>query len=271
MPIITKVSSQKKPGRYNIFLDGQYAFSASERTIAEFVLLKGQELSNEKVEAVKQFDADAKATSMASIFLSYEPRTVYEVLQYLSKHGIAEQSAQSAIRELSEMGFLDDRQYVNLVLQQNLRIGTDGPLSLARKLEQKGIDPEIIQQAFEQVDEEQWQEPGLRVLRSLKSKIGQIAQLELERKMRTKLLSHGFASDLSTAIVAQSNLQTNQVAQLAALKKQGIKAYKRFRRLNKSEREIKIRNYLYAHGFSSSEIESFLQGEIIPLDELGEY
>ncbi|MCT6822163.1 MAG: recombination regulator RecX, partial [Lactobacillus apis] len=41
MPIITKVSSQKRPGRYNIFLDGKYAFSASEQTIAKFVLLKG--------------------------------------------------------------------------------------------------------------------------------------------------------------------------------------------------------------------------------------
>ncbi|MBA1393524.1 recombination regulator RecX, partial [Lactobacillus sp. XV13L] len=48
MPIITKVSAQKRPGRYNVFLDGQYAFSASEQTIAEFILLKGQELSAEQ-------------------------------------------------------------------------------------------------------------------------------------------------------------------------------------------------------------------------------
>ncbi|MCT6902799.1 MAG: recombination regulator RecX, partial [Lactobacillus sp.] len=39
MPIITKVSSQKRPGRYNIFLDGTYSFSASEQTVAEFMLL----------------------------------------------------------------------------------------------------------------------------------------------------------------------------------------------------------------------------------------
>ena len=28
--LITKVSAQRRPGRYNIFLDGKYAFSASE-------------------------------------------------------------------------------------------------------------------------------------------------------------------------------------------------------------------------------------------------
>ena len=66
MPIITKVSSQKRSGRYNIFLDGKYAFSASEQTVAEFVLLKGQELTDEKVNEVKQYDEDAKATNLAS-------------------------------------------------------------------------------------------------------------------------------------------------------------------------------------------------------------
>ncbi|MDN6040204.1 MAG: recombination regulator RecX, partial [Lactobacillus sp.] len=42
--LITKVSAQRRPGRYNIFLDGKYAFSASEKTVSEFVLLKGKEL-----------------------------------------------------------------------------------------------------------------------------------------------------------------------------------------------------------------------------------
>ena len=51
MAIITKVSAQKRQGRYNIFLDQEYAFSVSEKTLAEFVLLKGQELSPQKINA----------------------------------------------------------------------------------------------------------------------------------------------------------------------------------------------------------------------------
>ena len=56
-----------------------------------------------------------------------------------------------------------------------------------------------------------------------------------------------------------------------ALRKQGIKAYKRFRRFDEAERKFKIKKYLYGHGFSSSEIDAFLNGEIIDLDELAEY
>ena len=271
MPIITKVSSQKRPGRYNIFLDDKYAFSASEQTVAEFVLLKGQELTDEKVNEVKQYDEDAKATNLASRYLNYEPRTVYEVLQYLKDHGIDNEPAQAAVSQLTEMGFLDDQKYVDLAIRQNLRIGTDGPMTISRKLTQKGINPELVQIGLEQIDDSEWQDAGQRVLKSMKSKIGRISQRELERKMRTKLMSHGFSSSIADEIIAELDLAQDESEQLDALKKQGVKAYKRFRRLPEQERNSKIRNYLYTHGFASNEIDSFLAGEIIPLDELADY
>lgn len=271
MPIITKVSSQKRPGRYNIYLDGKYAFSASEKTVAEFVLLKGQELTAEKAAEVKQFDEDAKATNLASSYLNYEPRTVFEVLQYLKEHNVANGPAQRAVAQLTEMGFLDDQKYVDLAIRQNLRIGTDGPLSLSKKLTQKGIDPETVQLGLEQVADDDWQDAGKRVLKSMKSKIGRLSQRELEQKMRTKLLSHGFSGVIASAIIEGLGLESDEDEQLEALKKQGVKAYKRFRRFSESERESKMRNYLYTHGFSSNEIDAFLAGEIIPLDELAEY
>lgn len=271
MPTITKVTSQKRPGRYNIFLDGQYAFSASEQTVAEYMLLKGQELTEKQVEAVKKFDSDAKATNIASHYLSYEPRTVFEVLQYLNKHDIDDEAAQNAVRQLSEMGFLDDHKYVEAAISQNLRIGTEGPVSLARKLSQKGIDPEIVQNALDDVDDAKWQGAGERVLKSMRSKVGKLSQRELEQKMKSKLFNHGFPSSLTTMIIDQIELSQTDSDQLAALKKQGIKAYKRFRRLPESERNSKMRNYLFTHGFASNEIDKFLAGEVIPLTELSEY
>ena len=65
MAIITKVSAQKRQGRYNIFLDQEYAFSVSEKTLAEFVLLKGQELSPQKINEILDYEASAKASDLA--------------------------------------------------------------------------------------------------------------------------------------------------------------------------------------------------------------
>ncbi|MBA1393425.1 recombination regulator RecX, partial [Lactobacillus sp. XV13L] len=195
----------------------------------------------------------------------------FEVLQYLNQHDVDEQSAQSAVAQLSEMGFLDDRKYVEVAVRQSLRTGTEGPLSLSRKMTQKGVAAELVESELAAIADEDWLDAGLRVLKSMKSKVGKLSERELERKMRSKLMSHGFSGALVEMIIAEVNLQTGTDEQLEALKKQGVKAYKRFRRLSASARQTKMRNYLYAHGFTSSEIDSFMAGEIIPLDELAEY
>lgn len=271
MAVISKVSAQRRPGRYNIFLDGKYAFSASEKTLAEFVLLKGKELSTEQVEKIKQFDADAKASDLAAHFLSYEPRTVYEVLQYLAKHEISNEAAESAVNELTELGYLDDRQYVKLFLKNDFQIGSDGPKSLSRKLSQKGITPELTAEILEEVGEDDWLQVAERVIKSMRHQVGKISERELERKIKTKLLSHGFDASLAGTVIDQLDLTPSEEEQNEALKKQGIKAFKKFRRFDESERKFKIKRYLFSHGFSSNEIDAFLNGEIVDLDELNEY
>ncbi|BAQ57611.1 recombination regulator RecX [Lactobacillus acetotolerans] len=271
MPIISKISAQKKPGRYNIFLDGKYAFSASEQTVAKFVLLKGRKLTDEKITEIKHYDDGARATDLAARYLNYQPRTIFEILQYLKKHHISDESANDAVEELKKMGYLDDHKYVQLFIKNDLRVGTDGSRSLQRKLTQKGVDPEISQVELENVADEDWVSVGQRVLKSMAHKVGKLSERELKRKMKTKLLTHGFDSNVSDMIIEAMDLHADEDEQMEALKKQGIKAYKRFRRFDDRKRKSKIRNYLFTHGFSSSEINAFLDGDIIPLDELSEY
>ena len=269
--IITKVSAQKRPGRYNIFLDGKYAFSAGEKTVAEFVILKEKELDDEQVEKIRQFDAAAKASDLAAHFLSYEPRTIFEVLQYLKKHEISDEAANSAVNQLNELGYLDDRQYAKLFIKNDLRVGSDGPKSLLRKLTQKGVDPEISQTELDEVMDEDWIEVGQRVIKSMIHQAGKLAQRELKRKMKTKLLMHGFDGGISSEIIASLDLEDDEDLQMQALKKQGIKAYKRFRRYDESECKFRMKKYLFSHGFSTSEIDAFLNGEVINFDDLAEY
>lgn len=271
MAIITKISAQKRPGRYNIFLDNQYAFSLSEKTVANFVLLKGKELSNGEIEKIKKFDTDAKASELATKFLSYEPRTVYEVLQYLKKYEVSDDSALLAVQELSKLGYLDDQEYAKLFIRNDLQVGADGPNNLNRKLTQKGLDPELIQNALEEINEEEFIEVGNRLVKSLIKKAGKLSEREIKNKMKIKLINHGFSSGLANEVVASFDLSLSEDEQIEALKKQGIKAYKKFRNFDEREKYFKIKKYLFTHGFSSEEIEAFLNGEIIDLDELSEY
>ena len=56
MAVITKVSTQKRKGYFNIFLDNQFAFGVSEKILTEYRLFKGTELTDEQIEEIKQRD-----------------------------------------------------------------------------------------------------------------------------------------------------------------------------------------------------------------------
>lgn len=271
MPKITKVSAQKRPGRYNIFLDGRYAFSASEQTVAEFVLLPGKALTEEKIEQIKRFDGRSRASDLAAKYLSYQPRSVYEVSAYLRKHELDQASINGAIADLTDLGYLDDANYARLFIADALHIGNKGPGQIKQQLLKKGLALEIIAAALQAVAPEKWLAVSDRILRPLAGQAERVSHQQLRLKAKRRLLSHGFSGDLLVQALEQWQEPTDQASQTAALKKQGIAAYKRFRRFDDQTRRQKIYQFLLRRGFSNAESNAFLDGEIISKTELEEY
>ena len=51
MPVVTSVKSQQKnPKRFNIFLDGVFAFGADQDLVVNFRLLKGKKIETQDLE-----------------------------------------------------------------------------------------------------------------------------------------------------------------------------------------------------------------------------
>lgn len=271
MAKITKVSAQKKVGRYNIFLDGQYSFSVSDKTLAEFRLFQNTELTDAEIKKIKQFDLDAQASDLAAKYLSYQPRTIHEVQIYLQKQDVAQGAIDAAIKQMQELGYLDDEKYAALFIKNDLQVGKDGSYNIAQKLRQKGVKTDIIEEAINQVEDEQWAQVGYKLVKNMVLKQNKLSLRELTRKIKTKLMSHGFSSVISDLVIDMLDLQEEDDAQLEALKVQGIKAYKKFKKYDDPIKRIKITQYLITHGFNSTEASSFLDGDVIPLEELDEY
>lgn len=268
MQIITKVSTQKRKGYYNIFLNNQFAFGVSERTLSEFRLLVGVELTDEQIKEIKQFEVDDKALQSAISYLSYQPRSINEIERYLQKKEISVETIKRVINQLTDLGYLDDKKYVELFIKNDLRVGKDGPKTLVFKLTQKGIDKRISENVISKIAPEEWIEAGMRLTNSLRNQTGKLALKEIQRKAKTKLISHGFTSELSDLVIESLDLREDSNERLEALKKQGSKAWRRYRNNDNYIKKQKVRRVLYQHGFSSNEIDDFLNGEIIDLQDL---
>ena len=61
MAKISKIEAQKRQGRYNVYLDGHYAFPVAESVLVKFRLMRGVELDKDQVEAITTADQQARA------------------------------------------------------------------------------------------------------------------------------------------------------------------------------------------------------------------
>jgi len=144
---------QRKKDRVNVYLEGMYAFSL-HISIAEQLKL-GQQLSPQECEALCRRDAIYKAYERALHYLSFRPRSRFEVNRYLGGKGIPGDVAREVVAKLEDARWLDDASFARFWVDNREDFKPRSRWALRTELRQKGVSDEIIEQALQDVNEEE--------------------------------------------------------------------------------------------------------------------
>jgi regulatory protein len=151
-PSITAISPQKKNrGRCNIFVDGEYAFSLSEKLAAP--LCVGAVLTPEEKQRLLSGDEKQKAFDRSLRFLQYRPRSRAEIIAYLEKKEFSAPAVQNAVSRLETYGYIDDAAFARMWIESRSRTRPKGEFALRYELRQKGVDEAIIEQMLSDFEE----------------------------------------------------------------------------------------------------------------------
>lgn len=156
--VITAVERQKRAaGRYNVFLDGQYAFSVHEDVMIKHRLLKGERVHADKLREVLEDEEQQKAWSDGLKHVGRRPRSEKETRQYLKRRGYAPPLIDRIIGRLKEQRYLDDADFATAWTEHRFFTQKKGRSWVKQELQQKGVAPATIQEALSQVsaDEEE--------------------------------------------------------------------------------------------------------------------
>lgn len=145
---ITSLKRQKKNReRINIYLDDQFAFGVAR--IVGAWLEVGQELSEDKIAALKAADSLETAYKRALNFLSYRERSEFEVRKNLQKHQTPQELIDEVVARLERNGLLNDHQFAARWIENRATFRPRSRLALAHELRLKGISQAIIDQSLE--------------------------------------------------------------------------------------------------------------------------
>lgn len=147
--LVTAITPQKRDEtRYNIFIDGEYAFALPMQDILYFKLKEGQEAAEETIDFIRKNLIYIKAQDTALHFIGYKMRTVQEIRRKLAEKEFAEETIEEVIAFLEKYGYADDREYCRKYIREKLRMKPKSGYALKIELRQRGISSRIIEEVM---------------------------------------------------------------------------------------------------------------------------
>ncbi|MFD1465981.1 recombination regulator RecX [Lapidilactobacillus mulanensis] len=256
---ITKISAQKRPGRYNIFLDGKYAFPVSEDVLMQFALQKDLEVDDKLKQALLAADANSQANQLALNYLSYQLRTIKEMRTYLREHEVSSDVADEIIERLELQNYLDDAEYAKAYVRTSMILHLKGRNVIRNELRQKGIAPDEIEDALVLYDSETVLENGTKLAQQVWKRQHKFAQRVRQQKVRQALQQKGFTGDEITMIWQELDLGVDEDDESEALANAAEKAIRRYQPLTDPKQVQKFKQALARKGFAFDAINRWLE------------
>jgi regulatory protein len=138
--------------RVNVFLDGNFAFSLDAEVAIKEGLEVGQELSANQIGALTKSDQFHRCFNAAARYLSYRPRSEFELRIRLHKHGF-DDSVEAVINKLKEQGLVDDLAFAQFWKDNRESFSPRSQWLTRLELRQKKVSDDIIDQVVGTVDD----------------------------------------------------------------------------------------------------------------------
>ena len=258
LPKITKIETQKRKGRYNIYLDETYAFPIDEAILVKYALYKGMEISEDFRDELESEDGFRKAYTRSLNYSNYGLRSEKEVRDDLAKHEFSD-VADEVIEKLEEQGYLDDLMYAESFTRTGANVGGKGPRVIKQELKRRGIAEENIEKASEQYSFDQMVENGVQLAEKVIRRSSQHSTRETNNKLRQNLMQKGFDSDIITQVLEEVTVEKEEDEEYAAIKTQGDKIWRKQAKLKGFKKVQKVKSSLFQKGFAGDLINQFIE------------
>lgn len=206
-----KKSASRRTNRFNIFLDGSFAFGADEDLVVEHRLVIGKEISKEDLEKLLGEAEVGKLMERMYGLLGRRQRSEREIRDYLKQlsfkkkakgdEAISELVVTALIEKLKVKKLINDLEFAKLWVES--RSKKKGLNAIKAELIQKGISREIIEEVLvageggQQITATKLLERKMRVWKNLQ-------KVEFKQKALQFLMRRGFGYEVSKQVLENS-------------------------------------------------------------------
>lgn len=202
MSQITAILVQKKnPNRFNIFLDGRFAFAISDYELLKKSLKIGQNLNELEINQIAKKEEISRLTDLTLRFLNYRLRSEKEIAEYLAKKISARQHLRysqakesllipKVVDKLKKYQLINDLEFARWFTASRIKSKPQGLRKTVWELKRKGVDPEAIEKSLTNAPSEK--DLAISALEKKLTKWQKLTPLDFKKKVYQFLGSRGF-------------------------------------------------------------------------------
>ena len=191
---ITDIQVQKNhPSRLSIYLDGNFYCGVSEEVAIKHQLKKGTIIDENELKELFHDEELSNAKKYVYTILARRMYSTNEIRKKLKEQGYTDEIIDNVISMMEGYGYLNDKTFAEEWIRSRAHNNPKGKIVLKRELTQKGIEGDIIEEAFSQsFDESQQSEIALDMARRQSRSYRNDDPISARRKLQGYLIRRGF-------------------------------------------------------------------------------
>lgn len=205
MPEVTKLSPLKRrPSMCSVHLDGRFAFVLSLAVVGQMGLRQGDEISLERIEALKAGQIRQKAMDDALRVLSGRGQSRAQLRSKLAKKQHPGDVIESVMARLEELGYINDAKFAETRATAAAKTKKLGRRRAAQDLIKAGVERGTAARALEEVYEAH---DSAKVARELVEKhLPRLSRFDVQttrRRLMGVLMRKGYDYEMSRNAISE--------------------------------------------------------------------
>lgn len=189
MMTVSKIEPLSK-SRYKVFIEGQFAFTLYKGELSRYHIAEDNRIDEEVYDILRKL-VIKRAKLRAMHLLSDMGRTESQLRTKLKQGGYPDEAVEEAIRYVKSFGYINDAEYVRSFIDS--RKEKKSKKEIYAVLKQKGVDSDIIEQVFEEMDYgEEDSRQAIEALMRKRNYNPDSADLKEKQKLMGYLMRKGF-------------------------------------------------------------------------------
>jgi regulatory protein len=197
---ITDLKQQvNQPSRYSVYVDGKFSFGLSANAVLNSGIVPGEELSDERLQELKELSSDDKAYNNALRYVTMRQRSEWEMVTYLRRKHVGKEQIDEIIGRLKSLQLLDDLSFARAWVANRRLLKATNKRRLAQELQQKRVASSVIDIVLAEDDTDE-----AAVLRELVARKRTIPRYRDNLKLMQYLSRQGYKYDLIKTALGES-------------------------------------------------------------------